>query len=94
MKIQVVHTWNGISFYVTGPYGSAKIGAQPLNAIAMGQGKAELIKNLYEDGKEYDLEPFFKSWIAAKSIRIPRTDVTFREGQLKMLKEILQGAPQ
>ena len=60
----------------------------------MGHGKAELIKNLYEDGKEYDLEPFFKSWIAAKSIRIPRTDMTFREGQLKMLKEILQEATQ
>ena len=90
MKIQITHTQSGISFYVVGPYGSAKIGAQPLNAIAMGQGKAELIKNLYEDGKEYDLEPFFKSWIAAKSLRIPRADMTFREGQLKMLKEILQ----
>ncbi len=94
MKIQVVHTWNGISFYVTGPYGSAKIGMQSLSAVAMGQGKAELIKNLYEDGHEYDMEQFFRSWIAVKSLRIPRTDMTFREGHLKMLKEILQGAPQ
>ena len=94
MKIQVTHTQSGISFYVVGPYGSAKIGTQPLNEIALGKRKAELIRTLYEDGKEYDMDQFFRSWIAVKTLRSARVDMTSRESLLKMLQEILQGAPQ
>ena len=53
MKIQVTHTQSGISFYVVGPYGSAKIGTQPLNEIALGKRKA--VKTL-DEAKKIALE--------------------------------------
>lgn len=90
MKILVKHTPGGISMYASNGIGIAKVGDQTLSGGSMSRQKADLIRNLYEDGAEYDMENFFRSWIALKMLRMTRiTSDKVMENQLKELKAIL-----
>lgn len=91
MNIFIKHTPGGISMYVANGIGIAKIGNQSLSGGSISPQKADLIRNLYEDGAEYDMERFFRSWIALKMLRMTRiTSDKVMENQLKELKAILR----
>lgn len=90
MKILIKHTANGISMYAANGVGLAKVGDQSLSGGSMSPMKANLIKQLYKDGEEYDMERFFRSWIALKMLRMTRiTSDRMMKNQLQELREIL-----
>lgn len=91
MKIQTIFTTNGITLFVVNTYGSAKIGSQQLNDVSMGKEKINLIRDLYENNKEYDMEPFFKTWIMMRNTRIPASHPEIYQNLLNRLRTVLNG---
>lgn len=90
MRVIVKYTAGGISIYAANGMGIAKVGDQSLSGGSMSRQKADLIRRLYDDGGEYDMERFFRSWIALKMLRMTRiTSDKVMENQLKEIRAVL-----
>lgn len=89
MKIAVKFSNSIMTIYVVSSSGSARIGdAKMLNG--MGDRKKNILRELFKEGVEYDMERFFRCYIALNSMRFTKfLPDHLIEFQIKKLENIL-----
>lgn len=92
MKIKAVQNTDSISFYIIDGIEIVRVIYQPFASSLTNDYKISIIRQLYENEHEYDLEPFFKTWIRIKQLRYKKFMSTdYFDFQLKYLKDVLNG---
>ena len=70
MKIRVHFSPYTMSILLVSDIGTIKLGEQNLSPLALSPRKADMYRNVFDEGTEYDPEPFFMTLIRLRNIRL------------------------
>ena len=94
MNIIVRFLGSSMSFYLMSAYGTVKIGSElfDIPQHASSERREKMLKSIFKEGTEYNIERFFTVWSQIKMYRLKQwvTDEMVNDFVEKMRKELIE----